>query len=125
VQRARFGDRLRYAIEVEPGLEAAKLPPFLLQTLVENAVLHGIAERPEGGAVRLVARRRGERVELRVDDDGPGPGASPHRGTGTSLDDLKRRLTLLYGDAAHFVTRGNELGGFTVEIAIPESGARA
>jgi two-component system sensor histidine kinase AlgZ len=125
VQRARFGERLRYAIEIEPGLEAAKLPPFLLQPLVENAVLHGIAERPDGGAVRLVVRRRGGRVELRVDDDGPGPGASPRRGTGTSLDDLKRRLNLLYGDASHVVTRANESGGFTVEVAVPESGARA
>jgi two-component system sensor histidine kinase AlgZ len=125
VQRARFGDRLRYAIEIEPGLKAAKLPPFLLQPLVENAVLHGIAERPGGGAVRLVVKRRGGRVELRVDDDGPGPGASTRRGTGTSLDDLRRRLTLLYGDASHFATRANELGGFTVEIGIPAPGASA
>lgn len=120
IQRARFGDRLRYAIEIEPDLLAIKLPPFLLQPLVENAVLHGIAERPSGGSLRVTARRRAGQVVLRVDDDGPGPGASTHRGTGTSLADLERRLALLYGDACSLTTRANEQGGFTVELTVPE-----
>jgi two-component system sensor histidine kinase AlgZ len=122
IQRARFGDRLRYSIEVEPGLEALEVPPVLLQPLVENAVLHGIAGRSEGGHLLFTARRRDGWVELRIDDDGPGPGASAHRGSGTSLDDIKRRLELVYGEAGLLMTRRNALGGFTVEIAVPRAG---
>jgi two-component system sensor histidine kinase AlgZ len=121
IEQARFGDRLRYTIDVEPGLESLQLPPFLLQPLVENAVLHGIAARPRGGLIRLSARRHDELAELRVEDDGPGPASSLHRGSGTSLHDLRCRLELVYGDACSFVTRSNELGGFTVELLVPTS----
>src|SRR5262249_51673126 len=78
IQRARFGDRLRYAFDVEPGLERLRVPPLLVQPLVENAVLHGVAARAEGGVIRLRVRRAAGRIEVRVEDDGPGPGLSPH-----------------------------------------------
>jgi two-component system, LytTR family, sensor histidine kinase AlgZ len=125
VQRARFGDRMRYTIDVEGGLEALELPPLLLQPLVENAIVHGIAGRPEGGQVKLSVCRRGAQIRVRVEDDGPGPGASRHRGTGTSLNDLRRRLDLLYGKDCWFTAGGNDLGGFTVELAIPTGAARS
>jgi DNA-binding LytR/AlgR family response regulator len=92
IQRARFGERLRYTLEIAPGLERASVPPLLVQPLIENAVLHGVGQRIEGGMIRLVARRDGDRIELTVDDDGPGPGASTHHGSGTSLGDLARRI---------------------------------
>jgi len=95
------------------------LPPLLMQPLVENAVLHAVASRAEGGSVRLEARQRGDRLEIRVADDGPGPGASSHRGSGTSLRDLRRRLELLYGERGSLVTERNELGGLTVTLALP------
>jgi two-component system sensor histidine kinase AlgZ len=119
IQRVRFGDRLRYAIDVEPGLEAVRVPPLLVQPLVENAVLHGVGSRPEGGTIRLVARRSGGGIDLAVDDDGPGPGGSAHRGTGVGLRDLTRRLELLHGGGGGLVTGTSDLGGFRVEIAIP------
>jgi two-component system sensor histidine kinase AlgZ len=123
IQRVRFGDRLRYAIDVEPGLEAMRVPPLLVQPLVENAVLHGVGSRPEGGTIRLVARRRGGGIDLTVDDDGPGPGGSAHHGTGVGLRDLARRLELLHGAGGGLVTGTSDLGGFRVEIAIPAAGS--
>jgi two-component system sensor histidine kinase AlgZ len=119
IEQARFGDRLRYTIDIEAGVERLQLPPFLLQPLVENAVLHGIAGRPRGGLIRFSARRHDGLAELRVDDDGPGPSGSLHRGSGTSLNDLRCRLELLYGDSCSFATRANELGGFTVQLLVP------
>jgi two-component system sensor histidine kinase AlgZ len=124
VQRARFGDRLTYTFDVEPEIRDVEIPPLLLQPLVENAVLHGVAGRTEGGALRLAAWRDHDRVRVRIDDDGPGPGASRHRGTGTSLRDLGRRLELLFGDEAGLSTRANDHGGFRVELMLPAGGRR-
>ena len=125
IQRARFGDKLRYTIDVEDGLQTLALPPFVLQPLVENAIVHGVAGRISGGEVRLSARRRAGQAEFRVDDDGPGPEGSAHHGNGTGLRDLQRRLQLLYGDAYSLVTRANEVGGFSVQLVVPTEDATA
>ena len=123
IQRARFGEKLRYTIDVEEGLRSLRLPPFLLQPLIENAVLHGVTGRPLGGEVRLCARRRNEQAEFRIDDDGPGPQGSAHQGVGTGLADQRTRLDLLYGKAYSLSTGANELGGFTVQLVVPARGA--
>lgn len=119
VQSARFGPRLRYALDVAPQLGALAIPPFVLQPLVENAVVHAVAARVGGGTIVIRATRVGDRIVLGVEDDGPGPGASTHRGTRTGLDDLRERLALLHGGAATLVTRGNVRGGFTAELELP------
>jgi signal transduction histidine kinase len=122
VQRARFGDRLKFRFDVEPGLEEMPILPLLLQPLVENAVLHGVSERVRGGTVVLSARRQGGTVEFRVEDDGPGPGKSSHRGSGTSLGDLRTRIALVYGTLAELTTGANERGGFTARLLVPFAG---
>jgi two-component system, LytTR family, sensor histidine kinase AlgZ len=119
VQRARYGSRLRYEIHVEPGIDQLMVPPFVLEPLVENAIVHGLSRRTRDCSVHIRALRRDRQLELSVDDDGPGPGASAHGGTRTSLTDLQQRLALLYGEAATLKTRGNERGGFSVELRLP------
>lgn len=119
VQRARFGARLRWELAVAPDADALAVPPFVLQPLVENAVLHAVAQRAEGGLVRISARAQGGRLVLEVDDDRPGPGGSRHRGTRTGLADLEQRLALVYGDDATTTTRSNDAGGFTVVLDLP------
>jgi anti-sigma regulatory factor (Ser/Thr protein kinase) len=83
IEKARFGDRLRIEESIAPGVESAAVPTLLLQPLVENAVRHGIAPRPQGGTIRLAARADGDRLVLAVEDDGlgfdaAGAAASPH-----------------------------------------------
>ena len=122
VQRARFGDRLKFRFEIEPGLEEMPVLPLLLQPLVENAVLHGVSGRMRGGTVVLSARRQGDAVEFRVEDDGPGPGNSSHRGSGTSLGDLRTRIAVMYGTLAELTTGSNDQGGFTARLLVPFAG---
>jgi two-component system, LytTR family, sensor histidine kinase AlgZ len=122
IQRARFGDRMRYSIEVEAGIGDLAIPPLVLQPLVENAILHGIAHREHGGSLRIAAHRRAGVLELCVEDDGPGPGHSSHRGSGTGLDDLRRRLELLYGGDRALTIRAGDRGGFRVDLALPVAG---
>jgi two-component system LytT family sensor kinase len=95
IERARFGDRLRVEERIEPGLEVVPVPTLLLQPVVENAVRHGVAARPGGGRVILDARRRGDRLVLSVEDDGPGfdPSvAGSPSGNGFGLHSVRERL---------------------------------
>lgn len=123
IQRARFGERLRYAIDIEPGveleIERLELPPLVLQPLIDNAVIHGIAEHTRAGQLRLTVRRRGAQLEVRVEDDGPGLGGSAHAGSGTGLRDLAHRLELVYGGSASLAVRPGALGGVAAELILP------
>jgi len=120
LERLRYGDRLCTSIDVEPRALAVEVPPMLLQPLVENAVLHGVASRRGPTKVELVARRTDGRLELVVDDDGPGPAGSTHRGTGLAHDDLRARLALLYGDRARVEIGERPGGGYRVRLVLPE-----
>jgi len=120
VESLRFGERLRTSIDVEPDVEGTLVPPLVLQPLVENAVLHGIAPRETGGHVWIAARSCDAFIVLSVEDDGAGENGTSRRGTGTSLDTLRRRLDLAYGGAAriHIGERGVG-GGHRVELQLP------
>jgi LytS/YehU family sensor histidine kinase len=98
IQRTRLGDRLRYDLDVDAHAVGA-VPPFCLQTLVENSLKHVAARRPEGVSLRIAARRDGDRLVLDVTDDGPGFDPDAMRG-GHGLDILQRRLRAVFGDAA-------------------------
>ncbi len=90
IEQARFGARLRVAVEIPEELERAQVPPLSLQVLVENAVKHGVAPLEQGGEVRIGAERAGQVLRVWVED--PGQGASAARGTGTALETLRQRL---------------------------------
>jgi Histidine kinase len=123
IQRVRF-EHLHYSIEVAAGLDDVLMPPLALLPLVENAVLHGVADAGSGNVtVRIV--RDGDALTFHVDDDGPGPGRSTRHGTGTALRDLGRRLELLYGGEASLVTAARGAGGHAVTLRLPQSGALA
>lgn len=116
VQRLRFGARLEVAIESDARAWGAEVPPLLLQPLVENAVLHGLAA---GRAVRVlvrVAREEGG-VVLTVEDNGPGLGASVHRGTQSSLAALRKRIEAMEG--ASFWLRDRPSGGCVATVFLP------
>jgi two-component system sensor histidine kinase AlgZ len=118
VQQARFGDRLRTTVELDPRAAEVQVPPLLLQPLVENAILHGMANR-KTGTVLVAARLDGDQVIIEVRDDGPGPGASSHEGTRTSLRDIGERLRLFYGGVASLALERAPEGGCLARVAVP------
>jgi two-component sensor histidine kinase len=95
----RMAHRLRYEIDIDASLRAQPLAPMLLQPLVENAIQHGLEPKIEGGRVRITARERGADLEVVVEDDGVGFGATT-RGGGVGLSNLRERLAALYGARA-------------------------
>ena len=117
IQRVRFPDRLFVDREIPPDVEDALVPSLLLQPLVENAVLHGVARRVEGGRIVLRARRTGDELELQVCDTGPGFSRDAGR-EGIGLSNTRARLEQLYGDAQR-VTCQNREHGACVTIVLP------
>ena len=121
IEHTRFGERLRFEVSLEEGLGRHLVPPMVLQPLAENAVLHGLQSRVEGGTVWVRVTRADERLHLVVEDDGVGPKASTYRGTGTALSDLRERLEILYGPKASLSTTPRSTGGTRSEISLPWS----
>ena len=117
VMQARMGARLRFTLDVEPGLEHALLPPGLLLTLIENAVAHGLEPQLEGGHISLRALRAGDEAVFEVLDDGAGPAPDMHDGVG--LANARQRLALSGGAAARLHIGAAAGGGCRAEIHLP------
>lgn len=117
IERVRFGDRLRYRLDIAPALETQLVPAFALQTLVENSVKYAVAARAAGGEIRVTAHVEGGRLQLAVEDDGPGFAAPPPAGHG--LDTLRARLETLYGPGATLRAPAASSAGARVELEVP------
>ena len=121
VERARFPDRLAVEIELPPALAQVDVPSLVLQPLVENAVRHGVGRSRGPARVRLAARRDADRLELVVEDDGPGlaDGFDLTRDAGLGLENTRDRLSELYGDRAELSLAAREGGGTVATVLLP------
>jgi LytS/YehU family sensor histidine kinase len=119
VEQARFSDRLRPSIDVDPAALPAAVPRFALQHLVENALRHGIAKRTDAGRIIVTARRDGDMLELSVEDDGAGLAAAAADVTGHGLDNTRERLRTLYGDRGSLLVTAAPAQGTVARLRIP------
>ena len=106
VEQARFGERLRVQVDVDPSLGAVPVPAMSIQPLVENAIKHGASMVEEGGEVRLRAAIDGANLRVEVSDNGPGfpPGFSlGDDSSGHALKNIAERLRGYYGGAASLI----------------------
>ena len=119
VHKIRMGARLETSIDAPPALLAARVPPMMLATLVENAIKHGIAPLAEGGSIRVSARRSGDALALTVADTGRG--LAEGSGSGVGLANIRARLATLYGERATLRLEGNSPRGVVAVITLPLS----
>lgn len=119
ILRVRMEDRLRFAINMPQGLSSARFPPMMLQSLVENAIKHGLEPKPEGGSLTLSADISHGRLRVTVADTGLGFGAVGTAGGGVGLDNVHERLAALYGGQAALRIEGNTPAGTIVTIEVP------
>ncbi|HET6554480.1 MAG TPA: histidine kinase [Dyella sp.] len=118
IMKLRMGPRLSLEIDVADALRPITLPPMMLQTLVENAIKHGLERKPGGGTVWIRARRDDGTVAITVADDGLGfTGASG--GTGIGLKNVRERLRLIYGPEASLSVVSNAPEGVASTIVVP------
>jgi len=104
LENMRFEDRLKVVYEIDEDTLDQQVPPMMLQTLVENAIKHGISKQLNGGIVKIVSDFRNSHHELIVQNTGYLNGAlNGHEGFG--LSSTQNRLHLLYGDKANFEIR--------------------
>jgi LytS/YehU family sensor histidine kinase len=117
VQKIRMGDRLETSIEAPAPLLAARVPPMMLATLVENAIKHGVGPLAEGGAIRVKAEQAGDALKLSVADNGRGLTAAS--GSGVGLANIRARLAALYGERAALRLEANAPRGVVAIISLP------
>ena len=116
IEQVRFGERLRIAWALDAGAGSARLPPLLLQPLVENAVKHGVEPSASGADIRVSTERRGSRVVIKVSNTAPASDSA--RGNGLALANVRERLSLLHDVQAQFQS-GLKAGVFQVRIEVP------
>ncbi len=116
IEQVRFGSRLQVEVRATPEARASRVPPLLLQPLVENAVKHGIAARLEGGTVTIGAERHAGTLTVRVTN--PFDPDAPHRqGEGLGLENVRRRLRAL--DPRHTSIAASQTAGcFEVVLSL-------
>jgi signal transduction histidine kinase len=118
IEQVRFGDRLRVEWRVPPELARARVPDFLLQPLVENALKHGLGPRAAPGTLAVSAARDGASLRLEVADDGRGlPAGEATFGVG--LATTHERLARLYGPRGALSLSPRAGGGATARVTLP------
>jgi two-component system LytT family sensor kinase len=122
IQKIRFGDHLRIETQIAPEVKYASVPCLFIQPLVENAIRHGISRRASGGTVIVSAHGVGNRLDIRVVDDGVGlpAGWTLENSNGVGLSVTRQRLAGLYPDGETcFAVNRRASGGTEVEISLP------
>jgi signal transduction histidine kinase len=112
IEKVRLGNRLTYAIDSPAELRAVSVPGLLLQPLVENAVNHGVRQRPNGGFVRVRVSAESDSCRIEIVDNGPG--FSDHHGTGRAMGLVRSRLDGMYADNHELRVERDEAAGETI-----------
>lgn len=119
LEKLRMGGRLKIKWDVDEQLSLdIKIPSLILQPILENAVVHGIAQLPEGGMIDIAVQRKKNKLQISVTNPLPPKNTKKYSGSGIALDNIHRRLLLLYGEQAGLKINP-AYDKFNVRIAIP------
>ena len=119
ILKVRMEDRLQTEIAVPDGLLSADFPSMMIQSLVENAIKHGLEPKAEGGKLTLRAEIVHGKLAVTVADTGVGFGKAATAGTGVGLANIRERLKLVYGNKASMTVAENPPGGTVVTLTVP------
>lgn len=121
IEKLRLGDRLAVETDVDALPRHMPLPRLLLQPLVENAIYHGIQPRADGGTVRIVGRRIGDRIEIVISN--PVPADAQPRRNGHALANIRARIEYHFGRRGELVVEPGD-GNFVVTVRLPDASAK-
>ncbi|WP_017052361.1 histidine kinase [Vibrio genomosp. F6] len=120
IQQVRLGQRLTFSIQTETVDVSRSLPPLLIQPLVENALTHGIEPLAQGGNIALEIRQSDDQIMITVSDNGAG--FNPNlktSGSGIGLDNIRQRITTLFGEQASMSVKEQSSGGVSAILVLP------
>ncbi len=116
IEQMRFGDRLNYAINLEAGLESIKIPRFLLQPVVENAIKHGISKITEHGIIDVKISKEDTLIAFQIHDNGPAFKEDLSGGYG--LKSISDKLRLIYGNEAGVQIQNNDFKAIIIRVPV-------
>lgn len=120
IQKIRFAERLQLSVDIDKEFLSARVPSFILQPIVENALKHGIAARANGGVIRITASRSNGLLTFRVYNDGPSlPAGWENNRSGVGISNVRTRLQSLYGNVYDLTIRNQALGGVEALVSVP------
>lgn len=119
IEASRFPDRLNVRWHIDEQARSARVPTFILQPLVENAIRHGVARRSDATRIDIVAEAQDGRLHLRVIDDGPGFADPAPANFGIGLSNTRERLRSAYGDEATVDIGDRSGGGVEARLTLP------
>ncbi len=119
ILKVRMEERLQTEVNVPDGLLSAEFPAMMIQSLVENAIKHGLEPKPEGGRLTVKAEINHGKLAVTVADTGLGFGKAATAGTGVGLNNIRERLKLLYGNKASMTVAENLPTGTVVTLTVP------
>ena len=119
ILKVRMEERLQTEVNVPEGLHSAEFPSMMIQSLVENAIKHGLEPKPEGGMLSVRAEINHGKLAVTVADTGLGFGKAATAGTGVGLNNIRERLKLLFGNKASMTVSENSPTGTVVTLTVP------
>lgn len=119
LEKIRYDDRLAWEITTDKNCQKAQIPPMLLQTLVENAIKHGISKKITGGLIRIDAKNNQGILSLRVTNPGNLKGQILSKEHGVGLINSKNRLQILFGATAHISLKPLDKNHVIAEVNLP------
>ncbi|WP_255578666.1 sensor histidine kinase [Chitinophaga sp. sic0106] len=118
LETIRFEERLRVTYDIDPDTLGLQVPPMMLQTLVENAIKHGISKEISGGHVYISSKLKGLQHEIMIENTGQFVGKTKN-GHGFGLESTRQRLSLLFGNRASFEIRNKSADLVEAKVLMP------
>ncbi len=130
IEKARFGERIKFTLDIQPGYDQWPIPPLIIQPLVENSVKHGISAKEEGGSVRVVISKHKKELHIVVQDDGIGMNKKQSKNLfkkssinnnspGIGLKNINKRMEQIYGPQYKLIVNSKQDSGTTVKLMVP------
>ena len=120
LETIRFEERLQSRFEIDPKCGNFKVPPMMIQTLVENGIKHGISKLKDGGEISLEAKMDGSFLDIKIRNTGQLKEERVNGSTGFGLENTKQRLNLLYGNDATFIIKNENGSTVLTEVRLPQ-----
>lgn len=118
IQEIRFEDRLKVFYDVDPAVEKNKIPPFILQPIIENAIIHGIEPFSDSGKVSIAIHRNEDHITIQIEDDGVGMVKGILK-EGIGISNIRSRLQNMYGNNFGFTLKNHPVKGTVVKLILP------